>query len=84
MTDLAVHYNIRKFQHFKTLFCRSLLLSNMQICYLVENIRQTRFKMAVFASFLPKRTYFHRGKQIDKLLQNTVSNRWCRKSLSKV
>ena len=51
MTDLAVHYNIRRFQHFKTLFCRSLLLSNMQICYLVENIRPTRFKIVVFASF---------------------------------
>jgi len=24
---------MRRFQHFKTLFCRSLLLSNMQICY---------------------------------------------------
>ena len=44
--DLERFYNMRRFQNFITLFYRSLLLSNMQICYPRKRQKLTR-------SFLP-------------------------------
>ena len=40
--DLERFYNMRRFQNFITLFYRSLLLSNMQICYPRKRQKLTR------------------------------------------
>jgi len=59
---------MRRFQHFKTLFCKSLLLSNMQIC---DPRRKYKAK-TIFFKFL-KRSFldhfaFHKKKQNTKSL----------------
>ena len=48
---------MRSFQHLKTLFCKGLLSSNMQICYPRRKYETKNrfgvFKTIVFDSFLP-------------------------------
>ena len=51
---------MRRFQHFKTLICKGLLLSNMQIDTKEENIRQKR-SFLNDSFWLVFALYFHLG-----------------------